>query len=141
MNEAQDITKVAVDQVDLSEVHEVIDQAKCTKCGGKCCKIYLASLEGGCRPPGTWFEEWVEEWDNEFKNTGATALMPPLFYPLVAHLSGNQWMLNELKARGIDPDSCVYRGPNGCLLPRKNRPKVCREYMCKEPVTITMTRD
>ena len=117
-------------------MNDKIDLTKCSKCGGKCCRIYLSALDGGGRPGDTWFEEWVEDWNEEFKVCGADQAMNPLFDPLEVHMGDNEGMIEELKARGIDPDFCKYHGAEGCLLPREKRPKSCREYMCdKVPET------
>lgn len=110
---------------------EKIDIEKCKKCGGKCCKIYVSILEGGIRPLDLWFDEWCENWDEEFVNSKASDAMEPQFNPLEVWMIGNEQMLEELKFRGINPEFCKYHSASGCLLPRENRPIICREYMCK----------
>jgi hypothetical protein len=105
---------------------------KCRSCDGHCCKIYADHDHGGGRPWTVWFEEWCENWLAEFAATEADKRFVPLFDPLEVHMGGNEHMLADLRARGIDPDSCQYRGQSGCLLPREFRPKVCRLYVCKE---------
>ncbi|MCK9434982.1 MAG: hypothetical protein M0R32_09240 [Candidatus Cloacimonetes bacterium] len=114
---------------------DIIDAEKCRRCGGKCCRIYASVIDGGTRPLDVWFEEWCESWDEQFIESGAFDVLPPQFEPLDVHRSGNEHMWDELIAKGIDPEACKYLGVNGCLLPRKNRPKACREYMCKEELS------
>ena len=82
------------------------------------------------------FEEWCESWTEMFTESGALAVVQPQFDPLEVHMSGNEHMRIELLEEGVDPGSCVYRGKKGCLLPRENRPKICREYMCKDSLAI-----
>ena len=114
-----------------SVVSDKIDAEKCRACGGKCCRIYASIEEGGIRSLNMWFDEWCQAWDERFEESGAFKVMTPLFEPLDVHMTGNEHMLDELKSKGIDPDCCKYLGPEGCLLPRENRPDVCREYMCE----------
>jgi hypothetical protein len=46
----------------------------------------------------------------------------------------DQWAHVEVlwrKHRHLDMDDmCPHLGPDGCLLPRKHRPRVCREHLC-----------
>ena len=111
-------------------MNEKIDIVKCQNCGGKCCKIYPSIMDGGIRPLDQWFDEWCQNWDEQFSESGAFDIMPPLFDPLEVFQDRNKHMLAELKSNGIDPDFCKYHGRSGCLLPRENRPVICREYMC-----------
>jgi hypothetical protein len=106
------------------------DTERCTKCGGKCCRIYLSCHEGGARPINTWFEEWVEQWDQEFEDCGITAEYEPLFDPLVVHHGGNEHMIDELICKGIDPWGCKYLLKDGCMIPWEKRPNTCKEYRC-----------
>lgn len=111
-------------------MEEKIDIEKCKKCGGRCCKIYVSILDGGIRPLDQWFDEWCEAWDEQFSESGAFDIAHPLFDPLKVFQACNEHMLTELEVRGIDTDFCKYHGPSGCILPRENRPVICREYMC-----------
>ena len=115
----------------MSEVKDNVDREKCSRCGGECCRIYTRVLDGGVMPSEAWFEEWVGHWDEAFEASGAKLVASPLFDPLLVHLAGNEGMLDDLTARGIDPHACQYLGKDGCLLPRGNRPRACREFLCE----------
>jgi len=109
------------------------DLERCKKCRGACCLIYQSVHDGGSRPIGTWFEDWVNEWDDEFETCGATKSgIEPLFDPLLVHLTGNEYILKDLKKKGIDPYKCKYCSQDGCLLSRKDRPKNCRTFRCQD---------
>jgi len=112
-------------------MNDFSDPQRCSECGGKCCKIYLGSWEGGTKPAGVYFEEWVEQWDEQFAYTGADKIKP-LFDPLEVHLTGNEHLKRQLLSEGLDPDKCKYCGIKGCILPRDLRPKTCREFRCKK---------
>lgn len=120
--------------MDRNESLAIVDVVpeKCLSCDGQCCRIYLDSIDGGTRDSQVMFEEWCESWDQEFENAGAKLHVQPLFDPLVVHMVGNEHLKRELISKGIDPDSCQYRGPKGCLLPRNFRPTVCRQYVCQD---------
>lgn len=114
---------------------EIIDKIadKCKRCGGKCCELY--SPETFSKYQSVWFEEYVESWLESFEESGATKTgIKPQFDPLEVHMGGNEHMMWELVQKGIDPDSCQYRGQKGCLLPRDKRPQVCREYICDREI-------
>jgi len=110
-------------------MNEVRDISRCTKCGGKCCKIYLSEWEGGTKSEQVWFDEWVEAWDEAFANSGADKI-EPLFDPLYVHITGNEYLKELLLMQGLDPDKCKYCGTSGCILPWEVRPKVCKEFIC-----------
>lgn len=99
----------------------------CRKCGGKCCKIYLAPEEGGTRNTEAWFADWCLGFHPNPDSYGVI----PLFDPLVVHMTGNEHMLEDLKNRGIDPHSCQYLGKDGCMIQWDKRPLQCRTWKCK----------
>ena len=118
------------------------DVERCTVCGGRCCRIYLSCHDGGSRPETEWFNEWVMQWEAEFDYTGANAKVKPNFDPLEVHSAGNEHMLEELKARWIDPDACKFLGKVGCLLDEEQKPSTCKEFRCydwrKEDNKVTL---
>jgi hypothetical protein len=100
--------------------------AKCTACGGRCCKIYLGGSIGGYRDESVWFEEWCDGFHLHSIDYG----VEPLFDPLVVHMTGNESMLQELIKKGIDPWCCQYLGENGCMISWDKRPLICRSWKC-----------
>ena len=110
---------------------EFRDPERCKKCGGKCCLIYLATEDGGMRSSQEWFEDWVRMWDEQFIESGADHV-PPFYDPLIIHQNNHEHLRNELKAQGFDPDKCKYCGKEGCILDWEHRPKMCKEFRCKE---------
>jgi len=111
---------------DLSEVR---DDAKCARCGGRCCKIYNVDSKKGFRDCNVWFEDWCIGFHTDRKTYG----VEPLFDPLVTHCSGNEWMNKLLQSMGIDHEFCEYRDPKtGCMIPWEKRPKHCRTFKCPE---------
>lgn len=103
---------------------EYRDPERCTRCGGKCCRIYI---------DGQW-EPWkifIEEWASTFHEDSEWYDVPPMFDPIIIHKNGNEYMIDELKARGINPYACQYLGPEGCLITWERRPKKCRTYRCE----------
>lgn len=109
-----------------TNIKEVIDLDRCRKCGGRCCLIYLEIN----RPETVYFEDWVNDWDLDFKESGANRFKP-FFNPLYVHMNDNEHVRKTLRSKGINPNACQYLGKNGCIIPRENRPKRCREYMCQ----------
>jgi hypothetical protein len=103
------------------------NQEKCRKCGGKCCKIYLAAEEGGARNTEIWFEDWCLGFHSNPDSYGVT----PLFDPLIIYMTGNEYMLEDLKDRGIDPNACQYLGKDGCMIQWDKRPLQCRTWKCE----------
>jgi hypothetical protein len=116
----------------ITEIREIRDKEKCDKCGGKCCRIYRVIFEGDSPLDYDWFWLWYNDWEREYKESWAASI-PPLFDPILVHTPGNEHMIEELTAKGIDHLSCRYRGPRGCLIPRQGMPRRCREYMCDNP--------
>jgi len=114
--------------INTSEDNVDVFLDECQNCQGDCCTIYADNR----RPPDICFEEWCEQWQQLFIQCGIDKTIAPLFDPLEVHLKGNEQMMFDLMAKGIDPDSCQYRGLNGCLIPRHLRPRLCREYVCIE---------
>ena len=103
------------------------NQEKCRRCGGKCCKIYLTAEEGGTRSTEVWFEEWCIN----FHSNSDSYDVIPLFNPLEVHMTGNEHMLEDLKAVGIDPNSCQYLGKDGCMIQWGKRPLQCKIWKCE----------
>ncbi|HEX3031829.1 MAG TPA: YkgJ family cysteine cluster protein [Bacillota bacterium] len=109
---------------------EFYSPIQCRNCGGKCCAIYLPDYEGGTYPAEqVYLEHWAEQFHQAKENYG----VEPLFDPLKIHKHRDEYLLRELKERGIDADFCQYLdSKTGCLIPWENRPKQCKTYKCPE---------
>jgi len=93
----------------------------------RCCRIY-DNDDDGIRDKSVWFDEWCENFHTP-QMRGSYG-MEPLFDPLVVHMTGNEHMMRELEAKGVDPYACEYLGPSGCRIPWKKRPLICKLWKC-----------
>lgn len=91
------------------------DPKRCKECG-ECCHIF----DGNRGYP--FFKPTSETWKARFKESGADKFKPVYDTSLKA---------SDLRKQGVNPNSCPYLGENGCILPRENVPKICKEYRCQ----------
>jgi hypothetical protein len=104
----------------------------CSSCNEPCCEIY-----GKWRNTQEWFEDWClefhghrDDWGKIIPNYFGEGVVAK-FDPLVVFLTGNEHMIDELVAQGINPRFCEYWNKDtGCEIERKKRPTVCREFKC-----------
>lgn len=47
-------------------------------------------------------------------------------------MTGNEHLMKDLIAKGIDPYSCEYLGENGCKIPWEKRPWQCKTFKCEQ---------
>ncbi len=116
----------------------------CNSCGGLCCALYLAHDENGDYAGEGWLPQYIDDWMWRFVASGAldvsqdgyragAAGVEPLHDPRLSHLPTPQGAAyRETLPAWVDVRKCQFCHPDtGCLLPRKFRAPLCREYVCE----------
>lgn len=113
-------------RVDLRNIRDMDyrNLERCRRCGGKCCRIY--ALEN--RPRKLDLQEWADRFHAHRESYG----IKPRFDPVEVLQPGNESLWEALRDQGIDPHTCEYLGPEGCLIPWATRPSQCRKFYCQQ---------
>jgi len=116
----------------------------CNVCGGLCCCLYIAHDEDGLYIGEDWLPEYIELWTQRFADSGALRVedgrpvagdagVEPLHDPRLSHRP--TWEGEQYRASlpsWIDVRKCQFCHPRtGCLLPRRYRAPICREWVCE----------
>jgi hypothetical protein len=104
---------------------EIKDLAFCAKCGGKCCNSIYGNKD---RNPYASYQGWMTEFHDDREGYG----VEPFFDPRTVLLNGNEHLLEQLEARGVNPYACEYKGVEGCIIEWSRRPRHCRTYACED---------
>lgn len=106
----------------------IIDAARCSSCGGECCKRMPGSATPADFPDLVVLEEairggrWTLDcWDGDVEPGGD---LHRVLYPRPA-IKG--YTHNAMHAAWGGP--CTFHGPNGCALEYAARPEQCRELV------------
>ena len=120
------------------------DFALCNECGGLCCCLYLANDEDGAYIGDGWLPEYIALWTERLTASGALvadaatmgpgeAGVAPLHDPRLSHLPTPEGeAYRATLPEWVDVRKCQFCHPDrGCLLPRRYRAPICRDYVCE----------
>ena len=120
------------------------DFALCNECGGLCCALYLAHDENGDYIGEGWLPDYIDLWLERLSASGALRVGPgvygageagvdPLHDPRLSHLPTPEGAAYRATLPAwVDVRKCQFCHPDtGCLLPRRFRADICRDYVCE----------
>jgi hypothetical protein len=116
----------------------------CGECGGLCCALYLAHDEDGVYIGEGWLPDYVDLWTERLVASGALAIdadgamaageagVPPLHDPRISYRPDAEGeAYRATPPNWVDVRKCEFCHPHsGCLLPRRYRAPICREWIC-----------
>jgi hypothetical protein len=117
----------------------------CSECGGLCCALYLAHDEDGAYIGEEWLPDYVDLWTGRLVASGALAIdadgamvageagVLPLHDPRISYRPDAEGEAYRATLPGwVDVRKCQFCHPDsGCLLPRRYRAPICREWICE----------
>jgi hypothetical protein len=128
----------------LESVNGPVDPDLCSRCGGLCCRLYLAIDEDGAYIGEGWLPDYIGLWLQRLIESGALRVEPgvygageagiaPLHDPRLSHLpTADGATYRATLPEWVDVTKCQFCHPDtGCLLPRERRADICGEFVCE----------